>query len=122
MGGVWDVVDSDTILVATFAIGIAVDDTIHFLTRLRYESSRTRDRNVALQRTFVFTGRAIVQTTIILCLGFSPFAWSDYFSTRIIGTLLPMTLVMALVADLLLVPALVELGVLRFEGKKTWQP
>lgn len=122
VGGVWDVVDSDTILVATFAIGIAVDDTIHFLTRLRYESSRTRDRNVALQRTFVFTGRAIVQTTIILCLGFSPFAWSDYFSTRIIGTLLPMTLVMALVADLLLVPALVELGVLRFEGKKTWQP
>lgn len=122
VGGVWDVVDSDTILVATFAIGIAVDDTIHFLTRLRFESQRCPDHGVALQRTFAFTGRAIVQTTIILCLGFSPFAWSDYFSTRIIGTLLPMTLVMALVADLLLVPALVQLGVLRFGTRKTWQP
>lgn len=118
VGGFWEVVDSDTILVATFAIGIAVDDTIHFLTRLRVELARSGegapDRTLALQRTFVFTGRAIVQTTVILCLGFLPFAWSDYFSTRIIGTLLPMTLVVALVADLLLVPALVHLGVLRF--------
>ncbi|MCA9551791.1 MAG: MMPL family transporter, partial [Myxococcales bacterium] len=114
VGGVWDTVDSDVMLVATFAIGIAVDDTIHFLTRFRVESERTSDRQVALHRTFVFTGRAIVQTTVILCLGFLPFAWSDYFSTRIIGTLLPMTLVTALVADLLLVPALVNLGVLKF--------
>jgi len=121
VGWFWPVVDSDTILVATFAIGIAVDDTIHFLTRLRFELAREGreggDRNVALHHTFVFTGRAIVQTTVILCLGFLPFAWSDYFSTRIIGTLLPMTLVMALVADLLLVPALVHLGVLRFSKR-----
>ncbi len=114
VGGVWDVVDSDTILVATFAIGIAVDDTIHFLTRLRFEMARGDDIHAAMQRTLAFTGRAIVQTTVILCLGFLPFAYSDYFSTRIIGTLLPMTLVVALVADLLLVPALVKLGVLRF--------
>ena len=114
VGGAWDQVDSDVMLVATFAIGIAVDDTIHFLTRFRFESQREADQGLALRRTFAFTGRAIVQTTVILCLGFVPFAWSDYFSTRIIGTLLPMTLVVALVADLLLVPALVNLGVLSF--------
>ncbi len=114
VGLFWLQVDSDTILIATFAIGIAVDDTIHFLTRLRFESMATPDTAEALRRTFFFTGRAIVQTTVILCLGFLPFALSDYFSTRIIGTLLPMTLVVALVADLLLVPALVQLGVLRF--------
>jgi predicted RND superfamily exporter protein len=114
VGGLWDQVDSDVMLVATFAIGIAVDDTIHFLTRFRFESQREADRQVALHRTFVFTGRAIVQTTVILCLGFLPFAWSDYFSTRIIGTLLPLTLIVALVADLLLVPAMVNLGILTF--------
>ncbi len=114
VGGVWDQADSDTILVAVFAIGIAVDDTIHFLTRLRIESARTDDVDQAVADTFSFTGRAIIQTTVILCIGFSPFAASDYFSTRIIGTLLPMCLFVALVADLLLVPALVKLGVLRF--------
>lgn len=116
VGLAWDQVDSDTILIATFAIGIAVDDTIHFLTRFRFESQRTSDVRVALERTFFFTGRAIIQTTVILCLGLSPFAASDYFSTRIVGTLMPMTLLVALCADLLLVPALVELGILRFKG------
>ena len=117
VGLLWKQVDSDTILIATFAIGIAVDDTIHFLTRLRFESQEAPEE--ALKRTFFFTGRAIVQTTVILCIGFLPFAMSDYFSTRIIGTLLPMTLVVALIADLLLVPALVQLGVLRF-NRPTW--
>ena len=110
----WEQTDSDTILVAVFAIGIAVDDTIHFLTRLRYESARTADVQQAISDTFSFTGRAIVQTTVILCIGFAPFAASDYFSTRIIGTLLPMCLVVAVLADLFLVPALVQLGLLRF--------
>ena len=56
-----------------------------------------------------------MQTTVILCIGFSPFALSDYFSTRILGTLLPMTLVVALVADLFWVPALARIGLLRFK-------
>lgn len=116
VGLAWDKVDSDTMLIATFAIGIAVDDTIHFLTRLRFESRRTTNPRLALERTFFFTGRAIIQTTVILCLGLSPFAASDYFSTRIVGTLMPMTLLVALFADLLLVPALSELGILRFKG------
>ncbi|MEQ9502072.1 MAG: MMPL family transporter [Deltaproteobacteria bacterium] len=117
VGGVWDQVDSDTILVAVFAIGIAVDDTIHFLTRLRIESERAPDIDTAVAGTFSFTGRAIIQTTVILCIGFSPFAFSDYFSTQIIGTLLPMCLFVALIADLFLVPALVKLGVLRFASR-----
>jgi predicted RND superfamily exporter protein len=117
VGGIWDEVDSDTILVAVFAIGIAVDDTIHFLTRLRIESERAPDIDTAVAGTFSFTGRAIIQTTVILCIGFSPFAFSDYFSTQIIGTLLPMCLFVALIADLFLVPALVKLGVLRFASR-----
>ncbi len=52
-------------------------------------------------------------TTVTLALGFAPFALSDYYSTRIMGTLLPMTLVVALVADLLLVPAMAAAGPMR---------
>ena len=111
---VWDTVDSDVSLIAMIAIGIGVDDTIHFLTRFRLESMKTDDVHRALERTFSFTGRAIVQTTVILAVGFSPFILSEYFSTRIMGTLLPMTLVVALLADLLLVPAMVQVGVIRF--------
>ncbi len=114
VGFAWDAVDSDTLLVAMIAIGIGVDDTIHFLTRLRRELARTEDVQEALERSFQFTGRAIIQTTLILGIGFAPFLTSTYFSTRILGTLLPMTLFVALIADLLLVPALVKLGLLRF--------
>jgi hypothetical protein len=46
--------------------------------------------------------------------GFLPFAISDYFSVRILGTLLPITLAVALMADLLLVPAMIKLGAFKF--------
>jgi predicted RND superfamily exporter protein len=113
LGIAWGAVDSDTLIVAMVAVGIAVDDTIHFLTRLRIETERDGDIDGALRRTFACTGRAIVQTSIVLCAGFLPFAFSDYFTTRIMGTLLPGTLVVALLADLWLATALVKLGVLR---------
>lgn len=119
VGWFWGTVDSDTILVAMIGIGIAVDDTIHFLTRLRIESQLAPDPREALRRTFHFTGSALVQTSIILCLGFLPFSLSAYFSTRILGTLLPMTLLVALLADILLLPALLALGVIRFgDGRR----
>lgn len=111
VGLAWDTADSDTFAVAMLAVGIGVDDTIHFLSRYRIESQRGATPAEAISRTFEFAGRAIVMTTVILVLGFLPLSSSSYFSTRIMGTLLPMTLVVALVADLLLVPALVQLGV-----------
>ena len=60
-------------------------------------------------------------TTIVLALGFMPFATSDYYSVQIMGTLLPYTLVVALLADLLLVPALASAGLLRFKSPESPQ-
>lgn len=114
LGLTQDFVDSDTMVVAMIAIGIAVDDTIHFLTRFRMEAARCSTLDEAITKTFEYTGRGIVKTTLILCLGLLPFNLSDYLTTRMMGTLLPMTLVVALVADLLLVPALLKVRVLRF--------
>ena len=56
-------------------------------------------------------------TTVILVFGFAPFTLSDYFTIRIMGTLLPFALIVALLADLLLVPALVKLGAIWFSNK-----
>jgi predicted RND superfamily exporter protein len=115
LGIFWEKIDSDTIMIGMIAIGIAVDDTIHFMTRLKLECAQCASIDEALERTFHFTGRAIVKTTVILCCGFLPFASSDYFSTRIMGSMLPMVLFTALFADLLLVPALVKLRILRMK-------
>lgn len=114
VGLAWDKVDSDTMLIAMIAIGLGVDDTIHFLNRIRLESWEGRTSGEQLYNAFQFSGRAIIQTTIILTCGFLPFILSDYFTTRIMGTLLPMTLLSALAADLLLVPALIEVGIMKF--------
>lgn len=115
-GLIWDEVDSDTLVMAMYAIGIGVDDTVHFMMRYKTEAARHSDPEVALKNTFNFAGRAIVMTTIVLALGFSPFATSGYYSVQIMGTLLPYTLIVALLADLLLVPALVSVGLLRFKS------
>ena len=58
----------------------------------------------------------IIMTTITLGLGFIPCLISDYFSVYIWGNWLPFTLVVALLADLFLVPALAQVGILRFPG------
>ena len=66
--------------------------------------------------SFRFAGRAIVITTLVLTLGFLPLVLSDYLSIRMIGILLPGTLIGALLTDLLLLPALVVLGPLAMGG------
>ncbi len=111
---IWDELDSDTLIVLMMAIGIGVDDTIHFLTRLRIESARSSHQDEAVHRTFHFAGRAIIMTTLILAAGFMPFLASDYWSTWVLGSLLPLALVVAMLADLLLVPALVTIGAIQF--------
>jgi hypothetical protein len=109
-------VDSDVLVLAMLAIGIGVDDTIHFVMRYRLEASRCASATEAIRNTFEYAGRAIVITTVTLALGFFPFASSDYTIIAMFGTLLPLTLFMALIADLLLVPAMIEVGLLSFPG------
>ena len=116
LGLAWDQVDSDVMALAIMAVGIGVDDTIHFLMRLKRESARSDSLAEAVSRTFQYAGRGIVLTTLILVAGFLPLAFSNYLSLWMMGTLLPMVFVVALLADLLLVPAMVALGWMRFPG------
>ncbi len=111
------VADSDILGVATLGLGLAVDDTIHFLSRYRREFRASSDREAAIASTMHHAGAAIVRTTMILVVGFLPFAFSDYWSINMLGTYLVAILAVALLADLLLLPALVELFAPREERR-----
>ncbi len=107
-----DPMDTDLLGIPTVALGLAVDDTIHFLHRYQLQKKRSASRDEALKTTFAYTGRSILQTTVILCLGLSPFAFSAVLSVWMLGTYLIFILLCAVLGDLLLLPAMIKLGVM----------
>ncbi len=113
LGFVWRTVDSDLVIILLIAMGIAVDDTIHFLSRWRIEIRRGASSTEALHRAFGFAGRAIVKTSVIFAVGFAPMALSGYLPFRMLGILMPLAVITALLGDLLLLPALVRVGAIR---------
>ncbi|MDQ3190520.1 MAG: MMPL family transporter, partial [Bacteroidota bacterium] len=98
-----------TSIIFTIAFGIAVDDSIHFLSKLKQELKKGKTLPYALKRTILSTGKAIIITSMILCGGFLTLILSDFSSTFYIGFLISLTLLFAVLADLLLLPALLLL-------------
>jgi uncharacterized protein len=98
-----------TIIIFTISFGIAVDDTIHFITKFRAEINKNRSFLNSLKNTYLASGKAIIITSIILCAGFSSLIFSTFQSTYYIGLLISMTLGFALLADLILLPTLLHL-------------
>jgi predicted RND superfamily exporter protein len=99
--------DFGTAYISSVVIGIAVDDTIHFLHRYRREYRTGRDHARTLRRTLGTTGRAITFTSITLLLGFAALLLSDFAPLRYFGLLVAVTMISCLVGDLLLLPALI---------------
>lgn len=95
-----------TAIVFTVAFGIAVDDSIHFMTKLQSELKKGKSLLYAIKRTYLETGKAIILTTLILVSGFSVLIFSDFGVTYLAGLLISMALVFALLSDLLLLPIL----------------
>jgi predicted RND superfamily exporter protein len=96
-----------TSLIFTIAFGIAVDDTIHFISKLKLELAAGKSLLYALKNTMISTGKAIILTTCILMAGFMTMIASTFNSTFYIGLLISLTLLLAVVADLLLLPVLI---------------
>jgi predicted RND superfamily exporter protein len=90
----------------TICLGIAVDDTIHFLSRYREEQQHQPDRKLALQQAFQGVGTGMIMTTIVLVAGFSSVLISETRDHRVFGILGIITLIAALVCDLFLLPSL----------------
>lgn len=95
-----------TAVIFTIAFGIAVDDTIHFLARFRIELKRGLSLDRALEVTTQKTGRAMIITSIILLAGFGTLITSEFTSTALMGGLVSATIFFAILADLVLLPAL----------------
>lgn len=92
----------------TVCLGIAVDDTIHFMTRYREEFNRCKNVDQAIRNSFVGVGSALIMTTLVFVLGFSAALFSDARSHRVFATMGIMTIGSALFADLVFLPALLK--------------
>jgi len=92
-------------VIATIAIGLAIDDTIHYMVRYNREFRRDLDERRALTATLSSVGRPMVFTTITIVLGFSVLTFSDFVPTATFGGLMIVTMVSALVGDTLLLPS-----------------
>ena len=96
-----------TLLVFSIAFGISVDDTIHFLAKFRqelksYEHDLRRCILVALRET----GISMIYTSIVLFFGFLVLAFSQFGGTKALGMLVSLTLLVAMLANLLILPSL----------------
>jgi len=87
-------------------IGVAIDDTIHFLVKYRDARSRGLDVKAALEYMITYAGSAIVFTTIILALAFSIFMFSSFMPNYNFGMITAIALIIALATDLLMLPAM----------------
>jgi predicted RND superfamily exporter protein len=95
-----------TSLVFSIAFGVATDDTIHFISRLKIELGYGKSLIYAFKRTYFETGKPIVLTTFILMGGFISLMVSDFQSTFYFGFLICITIIIAVIADLFLLPVL----------------
>jgi signal transduction histidine kinase len=95
-----------TSLIASVAIGLAVDDTIHYLHRYNREFKKDLDKDRALRDTIMSVGRPIIFTTITISIGFFILVFSSFKPTAIFGLLMVLTMLAALVGDLIILPSL----------------
>jgi len=106
MGWIGWHLDYVRLLLATIAIGIAVDDTVHFTSCYKREFGQCGSYQEALERTLPQVGTAMVSMTAILVVALSSFYVSHMAILASFGLLLSITMTAAMVSDLLLMPAL----------------
>ena len=113
MGWLGMTLDLFALLVGGIAIGLAVDDTIHFMHNFRRYHDQGRDVHAAVRETLHTAGQAMLVTTLVLTLGFLTFALSSMQNLRIFGLLVGFAISTAFLADVLLAPALVRVATRR---------
>ncbi|MFT4770774.1 MAG: putative RND superfamily exporter protein [Cryomorphaceae bacterium] len=96
-----------TSIIFTIAFGIAVDDTIHLLSRYKLELMKGKSQYDAMRNAYLHTGKALIITSIILFGGFIGLCFSSFQSTFFIGLFVTLTLGFALLFDFTLLPPLV---------------
>ncbi len=116
MGWIGITIDIGVAVSGAIIIGVAVDDTIHFLVKYREARRRGDDLPEALSYVMRYAGSAIIFTTLILSASFLVFRFSDFVPNVNFGIVTATALVIALLVDLLMLPAVLS----RFDnGKKS---
>ena len=92
----------------TICLGIAVDDTIHFLSRYQEERRHPQSIDEAIERAFQGVGTGMVMTTAVLVAGFASVTFSETRDYRVFGSLGAIMLLTALICDLFMLPRLLK--------------
>ncbi len=100
--------DSGTTMVAVIALGICVDDTIHFLTRYHFFTRGTDDVELALRKTILHEATPITTTSIALALGFATLMLSSFQPVIYFGALSALVMVLAMFSTFVLTPVLLS--------------
>jgi predicted RND superfamily exporter protein len=98
-----------TVMVASVALGIVDDDTIHFINRYRRETAAGRSTDEAIELATAHEGRASLTTAIINSAGFGVLLLSEYKPNAWFGGLLALTMVAAFLAEVFILPAMIKL-------------
>lgn len=109
MGAINIPIDMSTVLIGSIILGLVVDDTIHFLHHFRRSFDDTQDVQVSIKETLSNTGRALLITSVVLCCGFLIYTTSYLLVNIRFGILMTCAVVFAIVADFLLIPAMLTL-------------
>jgi hypothetical protein len=110
MGWLGIPLDTFTLMIGSIAIGLAVDDTIHFMHVFRKYYEELSNTNEAVRETLRTTGHALLVTSIILSLSFFIYAFASLHNLVTFGMLTGITIIFAFVADITLSPALMALS------------
>tara|TARA_A100001011_G_scaffold109815_1_gene116401 strand:+ start:21270 stop:23741 length:2472 start_codon:yes stop_codon:yes gene_type:complete len=98
--------DIMTITVAAISVGMAVDNTIHYIYRYKKEMKITNSIEMALQNAHTTTGRAIFYTAATIATGFSILSLSNFFPTQLFGIFTALAMLIAFISSLSLLPNL----------------
>ena len=101
--------DVFTVLIGSIALGLCVDDTVHFMHGFKTAYARSNDTVQAIEETLFSTGKAMLVTTVVLCCGFSTFTLSELTNMDLFGSLTAVCIFIALIADFTIAPALMVL-------------
>lgn len=122
MGHLGTLVDIGTMMTASVAMGVAVDDTIHFLNWYRHGLGQGLGRKEAIGLAYNRCATAMTQTTLIGGLGLAVFAFSTFVPTQKFGTMMLTLLAAALVGDLVFLPAILAGPLGKYFGKERKKP
>ncbi len=105
----------NTLMIGSIAMGLVVDDTVHFIHHFRRYYMKTGDKHLAIGETLKGTGRALLITTLVLSSGFFVFMFASLDNIGQFGFFTGITVILALLADFVVAPALMNVVTLKRE-------